>query len=97
MNESLQGLVSSIYAMLHIQFTKISKENHYYIGTNLEEIKKSTKRSTKGVAKFAGCENLQPYEISQDFCSPAKLLGLLAYSLHCFSSFNFLSTALIST
>ena len=47
---------------MHIQFTKISKENHYYIGTNLEEIKK---KSTTGVAKFVGCENLQPYEISQ--------------------------------
>ena len=45
MNESLQSLVSGIYAILHIQFTKISKEDHYYIGTNLEEIKKSTKKS----------------------------------------------------
>ena len=41
MNQSVQSLVSGIYAMLHIQFTKISKENHYYIRTNLEEIKKS--------------------------------------------------------
>ena len=40
MNESLQSLVSGLYAILHIH-TKISKENHYYIGTNLEEIKKS--------------------------------------------------------
>ena len=48
MSESLQSLVSGIFAILHIQFTKISKENHCYIETNLEEIKK--KKSTTGAA-----------------------------------------------
>ena len=47
MNESLQSLVSGIYANLQIQITKISKENHYYIGTNLEEVKKSTKKVSR--------------------------------------------------
>ena len=45
MNESLQSLVTGIYVILKIQFTRISKDNHYYIGTNFEEIKKSTKKS----------------------------------------------------
>ena len=92
MNESLQSLVSGIYAILHIQFTKISKEKHYYMGTNLEEIKKVVQKKSTRAAKFTSCENSQPCEISQglrNFVTIAKLPGLLASSLHYLSSSNF--------
>ena len=57
------SLVSGIYVILRIQVTKISKEDHYYIRTNLEEIKKSKKKKSARATKFAatakfrnGCE-----------------------------------------
>ena len=65
MNESLQSLVSSIYAILQIQITKLNKAEYYYIGKKWVETKKKVKKS-KGVGKFAGSENFRsPYEISQ--------------------------------
>ena len=52
------SLVSGKYAILQIKITKISKEDHYYIGTNLEEIKNSKKK--KKVSKSSqirrGCK-----------------------------------------
>ena len=50
------SLVSGIYAILQIQITKISKEDHYYIGTNLEEIKKSKKKVNRSSQIRRGCE-----------------------------------------
>ena len=87
----LQSLVSGIYATLQIQFTKISKENHYYIGTNFEEIKKSTKKknqqeqpNSQGLQNFARVAKFRKScKISQPFLN---CQGCLISSVHCFSS-----------
>ena len=77
MTESLQSLVSGIYAILQIQITKLNKAENYYKWINGEKPKRKSKsqkgqESSKGEGKFTGSANFRrpakfhsPCEISQ--------------------------------